>query len=274
MAISARIHVLFAPKAKVGVVIRRGPSKTVCTMLWDRRTDEFTLGQWLRGRIYERRCDLSPDGKHFMYFAMNGIWESAVGGSWTAISLVPYLKAVTLYPKGDCWYGGGLFLDNRTYWLNGASGHRQPTKLGKLKADPLYTPTPSYGGECLGVYYHRLQRDGWRYVEHVDVDDDSAFDLFEKELWWGWTLRKFAHASLKHGIGQGVYHDGHELSRDATSEQFKFHKWEWADYDGHRILWATEGKIFAADLRKNGLGDARELYDFNNMRFSAIKAPY
>ena len=33
--------------APVGVVIRRGPSKSVCTLLWDRRRDGFPLAQWM-----------------------------------------------------------------------------------------------------------------------------------------------------------------------------------------------------------------------------------
>ena len=54
---TARLHVVLAREAPLAVVIRRGPAKQVCTVLWNRRTDEFTLGQWLRGRIYEDRCD-------------------------------------------------------------------------------------------------------------------------------------------------------------------------------------------------------------------------
>jgi len=37
----ARLHVLLARDAKVGLVIRRGPSKSVCTVLWDRKRDKF-----------------------------------------------------------------------------------------------------------------------------------------------------------------------------------------------------------------------------------------
>ncbi len=35
-----------------------------------------------------------------------------------AIERAPWLKALALYPKGDCWYGGGLLLDDNRYWLN------------------------------------------------------------------------------------------------------------------------------------------------------------
>src|SRR3954469_17262682 len=102
----ARLHVLLAADAPTAVVIRRGPSQSVCTVLWDRKTDEFTLGQWMRGRIYERRCDLSPDGRHLVYFAMNGRWDAETKGAWTGVSRAPYLKAITLLAKGDCWNGG------------------------------------------------------------------------------------------------------------------------------------------------------------------------
>jgi hypothetical protein len=273
--IPPRIHVLLARKAKVGVVIRRGPSKTVCTLLWDRRRDKFTLGQWMRGRIYERRCDLSPDGKHLIYFAMNGRWNSPAGGSWTAISRAPYLKAIALYPKGDCWFGGGLFLGNHTFWLNqGPYGYNNAIDVGKLRTDPWFRPKPSYGGECPGVYYHRLVRDGWTYVEHVEENERSSHDVFEKELTSGWTLRKIAHASIDHPVGTGCYWDKYELRHGETNERQVFGDWEWADYESRRVVWAAGGRIFAGRIKREGLGDIKELYDFGNMTFEAIKAPY
>ena len=82
----ARLHVLLARDAPAAVVIRRGPARMVATFLWDRDTDTFTLGQWLVGRIYERRADLSPDGRHMIYFARDAGWHSETGGSWTAVS--------------------------------------------------------------------------------------------------------------------------------------------------------------------------------------------
>src|SRR5262245_14610045 len=106
---AARIHVMLASRKPIGLVIRRGPSKEVATLLWDRRSDKFRLGQWLKGRIYERRSDLSPDGTYFIYFAMNGKWRSEARGSWTAIARAPYLKALAIFPKGDSWHGGGLW---------------------------------------------------------------------------------------------------------------------------------------------------------------------
>ncbi|MEO1006151.1 MAG: hypothetical protein AAFW67_09940, partial [Cyanobacteria bacterium J06638_38] len=72
----ARLHILVAKNQDVGIVIRRGPSKEVCILGWERKTNTFTVSQWLKGRIYERRADISPSGKYWIYFAMNGKWNS------------------------------------------------------------------------------------------------------------------------------------------------------------------------------------------------------
>jgi hypothetical protein len=93
---------------------------------------------------------------------MNGRWSSAeTRGSWTAISRAPWLKAVVLLGKGDCWNGGGLFTSNSTYWLNDGYGHFQIRDSGEVRRDLRFQPHAGYGGECPGVYYLRLQRDGW-----------------------------------------------------------------------------------------------------------------
>jgi hypothetical protein len=68
----ARLHLLTARNSSNGIVIRRGPSKQVCILHWDRVNNLFTVSQWLKGRIYERRSDISLSGKYWIYFAMNG----------------------------------------------------------------------------------------------------------------------------------------------------------------------------------------------------------
>src|SRR5436309_1302521 len=141
-----RLHVLLARGSRAALVIRRGPSKSVCTVLWNRDRDTFKLGQWMRGRIYERRCDLSPDGRRFIYFAMNGRWQSETKGSWTAISHVPYLKAISLFAKGDCWHGGGLFVSDREFWLNDAYGHTQLKASSEVRRSVSYKPPAYFGG--------------------------------------------------------------------------------------------------------------------------------
>ena len=82
----ARLHVILPTNSDNALVIRRGPSKQTCILSWNTQSDEVQPTQWLKGRIYERRSDVSPDGKHWIYFAMNGRWNSKNRGSWTAIA--------------------------------------------------------------------------------------------------------------------------------------------------------------------------------------------
>jgi hypothetical protein len=266
----ARLHVLLARDAKIALVIRRGPSKSVCTVLWNRERDTFKLGQWMRGRIYERRCDLSPDGRRFMYFAMNGRWHSETKGSWTAISRVPYLKAVGLYAKGDCWHGGGLFLSDEEFWLNDGYGHRELKAASDLRRKVDGHPPEYFGGECLTVYYNRLQRDGWV----MDKGEYQGATLFERKLPKSWRLRKLAFAEIGAPPGRGCYWDAHELRHESTGTVLAFPEWEWADFVDGRLVWASEGKLCAGRLGRGKLNGERLLHDFNGMKFEAIAAPY
>jgi hypothetical protein len=270
----ARIHVLLASRAPLGVVIRRGPSKNVCAVLWDRRRDEFRLGQWFKGRIYERRSDLSPDGKHLIYFAISAKWQSEAKGSWTAISRAPYLKAVAIFPKGDCWHGGGLFTGKATYWLNDGYGHGELRNTREVRRDREFQPIESFGGEDQGVYYPRLLRDGWRMTERVKVSKWKDFDVFEKHAPAGWILRKIAHAELSAPAGRGCYWDEHELICPKSGARLSFPDWEWAEIDGTRLVWAADGKLFAGNLQKDGLTSELELHDFNALTFEPLTAPY
>lgn len=266
----ARLHVLLARDAKVGLVIRRGPSKSVGTVLWNRERNTFKLGQWMRGRIYERRCDLSPDGKHFIYFAMNGRWESETKGAWTAISRVPYLKAIDLFAKGDCWHGGGLFLSDKEFWLNDGHGHIELKRTNQLRRNVNGQPRDYFGGECLNVYYNRLKRDGW-VMRGEEVQETT---VFEKKLPKSWLLRKLAFSEIGAPPGRGCYWDAHELRQESTDTILAFPEWEWADYVDGRLVFAVEGQLRAAQLGRGKLFGEKLLHDFNEMKFEALAAPY
>lgn len=114
-----RLSFLLASDAPVGIVLRRGPSKMVRVFLWNREKDKFKPSSWFKGKIYAELSDLSPDGRYMIYFAMGGVaWAiPETGGTWTAISQVPSLKAIALWGQGDTRGGGGVFTSNRSYWL-------------------------------------------------------------------------------------------------------------------------------------------------------------
>jgi hypothetical protein len=209
-----------------------------------------------------------------IYFAMNGFWDSEVRGAWTAVSRAPWLKAIALYAKGDCWHGGGLFLDNQCYWLNNGYGHDVLAETSEVNRDDEFEPDEDFGGECPGVYYVRLQRDGWVLKGGGAKAGSGKAAIFEKCLPMGWALRKIVHAEVGPPKGKGCYWDEHELvSEEGVVQQFP--DWEWAECDGRRLVWATNGCLYASPIiTEKELGPGKLLHDFSSMKFRRVAAPY
>ena len=116
----ARLFVIPARSAPVAVILRRGPSRWYHVIQWQTRRDAFSHGAWIKGHIYEDRCDLSPDGRLFVYSVLQGTRsDSSLTHAWTAISRSPWLHALTLWSQGTTYGGGGRFVDNRSIALRG-----------------------------------------------------------------------------------------------------------------------------------------------------------
>jgi hypothetical protein len=93
---TARLYAIIARERRRAVVFRRGPSRLVRLLIWELGSDTLVGGQWLKGRIYEQRCDVSPDGEMLAYFAAS---YRPPFETWTAISRPPYLTALALWPS-------------------------------------------------------------------------------------------------------------------------------------------------------------------------------
>ena len=266
---AARIHAILAREAATAVVFRRGPSKRTAVIEWNLKTDTFKVGQWFYGSFYPYRCDLSPDGRHLVYFA-----AKYGRNSWTAVSRAPYLKALALWFNGSGWNGGGLFVDNRRLALN-----HPPFSLGSIVrrgggafqevSPPEYCKSWGYAGECPMVYVPRLMRDGWTML----VEDRKGW-LFEKPLLRGMKLQKL-FLSGQSGPNHGCYWEQHAVVDADGKTVFDGADWSWADYDRsrRRIVLAENGVLYAlritgTDLRK------KRLRDFNDMVPERLTAPY
>lgn len=240
-----RLFGLLRPESPVALVIRQGPSKVFCTIGWDLAHDRFAVGQWCKHKLYPERCDISPDGRWFVYFALDGRWQSEAKGAWTGLAQVPYLRALKLWPQGNTWGGGGLI----------HARDRVPPRFGELPAEP---GVPEHLRIVPGDRVERLERDGWVR---------GAAGGLEKPWSRGWRLRKRLRGTC-HEAHQLVGPDGQVLDRPA---------WQWAEIDGprERLLWAEAGSIYTARaVRGAPHGTPRRLFDANPMRFEAIAAPY
>lgn len=114
-----RLHLFFATESDTAVILRQGPTRQFRMILWHRKEDAFEDGQWVKNNVYVERCALSPDGRHFLYFMLDGKWGNEGRGAYSAISRPPYWTAIALFPEGSTWGGGGVFLDNRHYYAVG-----------------------------------------------------------------------------------------------------------------------------------------------------------
>jgi hypothetical protein len=279
---STRLYVLLARKAPVAVVFRRGPSKQVLLIKWYTDQDIFEEGQWLKGRIYERRCDLSPSGEKLIYFAAN---FKKPYYTWIAISCPPYLTALALWPVGDTFTGGGMFnhqdeidFSEELARSTLAEGYELPTWL---KFRP---PTESQSLSDLAIGAPRLQRDGWELTR-------------KGENWWWkpgsnftitadpptvWSHHHPDQPYVLHAILRGYgEQDGpweiveHKIAHQDTGEKYILGRSDWADWDPITgdLLYAQDGRLFRQPFRESGPLPSVELIDLRNRQFEKREAP-
>ena len=266
------MFVLLAKQASVGVILMRGgPSLWWHVSLWDTAQDSFESGQWFRGRIYPEKCDVSPNGKLFIYFAGKFRPRDVALGyhsTWIAVSRPPYLTALALWPVGDTWGGEGVFLDDRSVLITtsvpsfGAKHHpdHPPGPLTVVERSSLDVGDP-----------RRHAVPGWRSEWEIPLPLTS-------------TGRYPAYSNWRKSSGALV------LERDATTaasrlgcqytlrsedgEQIALFKAHWADFDQQGRLVATVGgRVFAGEVTKSRKLQWRQLAAMHEEQPTQMEAP-
>jgi len=227
----------------MAVILRRGPTRWVELILWDTKKDLFQRGQWFHGRVYEERCDLSPDGTKFIYFAAKygGKRDADMPGTWTAISKPPYFTALALWPGIGAWGGGGRFLDNQCLWHADCNPIHPRFSLKGLVEVPDKVAAVSFDDKFRNDrLYLRLRQVGWEVVEQK-----------------GRRLLKWRRANpvgrgellLDRSFSAARYY----LAGANRSEPLAFDA-EWADWDQKgRLILANRGKVLLMDARTDRL---------------------
>lgn len=243
----------------MGVVLRRGPTAWSRLSVWRTDTDEVTHGQWIGGRVFERRSDVSPDGSLFAYFVYK-----ATGGpdintdSWIAISRPPYFTALALWAIGTTYCSGALFMDAHTLRCGGIT---DAPDIGALPAwlsltaelPPYAASTPEWTSRH--VYWNRLLRGGWTPTPSID----AAEPAWERAEPGGDRVLLMATARTArwatHGE-RGALEFGLQSAGDITP----LGRATWADWDHRgRLIVARDGRL----TEWRGAGDERVIADFN-----------
>ena len=270
--VPCRLAVYLSRKTQVAAVLRRGPSNWVQLLQWDRATDAITPGQWFHGRVYERRCDLSPDGKLFVYFAAKHgrrPSDDGIGDTWTAISRPPYFTALALWANLGAWYGGGVFKTDKLVELDATCS---------LKPHPKFRPHGLKIGQVEATtapWEQRLLRDRWRLVER-GFDPRTHRQLGPRELWE--KPHPDAPIKLCRQIEQVDFQrfggpHGDTFWLEVENELIPLPDVSWADWDdwAHLVL-VRQGRLLRATLEDAELRE-QEIFDFNPLEPEEMIAP-
>ena len=277
---TCRLFVILARDAPIGVIFRRDPAKWTQLIRWNTATDVLDAGHWFKGRIYERQCDLSPSGEKLIYFAAKHDRhlhnpDPSYTATWTAISKIPYLTALALWPNGGTTYhGGGLFAAESEIQLNSVH-YRWSNPARETPAPPHAKHVPPPELRCTPICFTsgsqlfplRLVRDGWRLMTPGDVQEDgsvtqgrlvrlSKYKRFRLELEFDYQQMKPSLIDVRAARPESGILDG------AT----------WADFDHHgRLVFARDGQLFRICLDRPS--EIQLIADFNDRTPTCFPAP-
>lgn len=265
-----RIAVFLATGAPLGVVLRRGPSDWTQLILWDRRSDRFEPGQWFHGRVYQRRCDLSPDGELFIYFAAKHgrPKDDGIGDAWTAISRPPYFTALALWPNIGTWYGGGAFTSERDVMLDITCGNAP---------HPDFQPKGLQFSQCPGdsaPWEQRLLNGGWNLAER-GFHPRTHKRVGAREIWQ--RPNPVLRVTLCREVEDFDFQryggpEGDSYWLETAGDLLPLPNVTWADWDDERLLLARGGCVFQA-IVEDGLLRETELFDFNPLAPRQLNTP-
>ncbi len=259
-----RIFCLPATAAPVVAVLRRGPADWSHVGRWDLRRRVYEPGAWLRGRVFPRRCDLSPDGRWLCYFAHKpgATWEH--GDTYIAVSKLPWLTALHASGANGTWTRGSQFIEGRDASREG------PALPIPYRLAP--TRTAQFAAE---------RRRGW--VESPDSPPRDPKDL--------WDQRRNARLERPQPGGDRTLHVesvglaggefGVEQAVDGLRVRYAIadgddiellDDLQWADWDAEgRLLVATrDGRIQIRELRD---GLARVVFEVDLNAFTPDPQP-
>jgi hypothetical protein len=284
---ACRIYVILATDGRSAAVFRKGPRNNTLLLRWWLKDDTFEEGQWIKHKIYVRRCDLSPNGDLLVYFAAR---HAKPLYSWTAISRMPNFKALALWPKTDSWGGGGLFSENNQFSLNHAANEMQPDPERPLPKRIKLTQLGDHSGRGEDFPIHRIRelRDRWT------VESDFQAHMTMKSNW------EFAspvivarqNPKLKFLILKRIfkgffapqektYMEDFQVCNQHGEELMYFNKTDWADWDSNGdLLIGNDGRLWrfpVSILEKKSEADSFEgcklLIDLRDRVFDARVAP-
>lgn len=195
---------------------------------YGKKKDTFRLGSGFYGKLYPNRCDISPDGNDFIYFAMGASLRKygSKFTAWTAICKPPEIKAYWFLGQNDTWGGGGVFLSSRTIYINRIP-ESKVDKFGSYEIthnNKLYDSSLHYGRG-----WNALSRDKYGNIKIAGKSNGKITIIRKMKDEWGRT---------------GEYSMfNYEIKDTETNILNGFEKVNWCDFDIFNRLITAEGSL-------------------------------
>ena len=233
-----RIYCIPATNAPVVAVFRRGPTNWSHVGRWDLAERRYEPGSWLRGRIFPRRSDLSPDGRFLSYFAHkpSATWEH--GEAYVALSKLPWLTALHAFRTCGTWTRGYCFTEHQD--SENPEDAALPIPYG-LRSIPVvqFANERRRGWSETADCPHRAPDDMWDQRRNARIQKcqpGGSRLLCVESL--GWAGGEF-------GVDQAV--DGLRVSywMETDEDIQPLNHVQWADWDreGHLLVATRDGKL-------------------------------
>ena len=225
-------------------VFRRGPSDWSHLGRWDLAHSRYEPGAWLRGRLFPRRSDLSPDGRFLAYFAhkAGATWEH--GEACVALSKLPWLAALHAFGTCGTWTRGYSFTEE------GRGGEPEDAEKPPIPYGLCPIPIVQFANE---------RRNGWEEApdspprDPADPWDQRRHARMRKRQPGGRRLlcvESLGWAGGEFGADQAV--DGLRVlySLESAGELACLDDVQWADWDrdGLLLVATRSGKLQVRNL--------------------------
>lgn len=253
-----RLYAITATAAPIAAVIARR-SGWFLIARWDLDTGDVELGAWLKGKLYPRRCDVSPDGRLLYYFALKG------GRPFHAVSWLPWLTALALWRDDSTYSRGAYFQRIPARGVTRETFLAMPPDLGD--ATPLRKQHRLLLRSHDVVSYATERVRGWR--EHETCPPRERADIWDEHrqpvLYRARpdddeTRLVLVDVGLSRALGHIEYRKPryHLECRGTVTELPGV---TWADWDAHgRLLVATDrGALEIRDVARGAVIASRDL---------------
>lgn len=240
-----RIFCIPAADAPVVAVIRRRPTDWSHVGRWSIDEGMFESDSWFHGQLFPQKCDLSPDGRWFLYSAMKQGADWPAGDIYEAVSRLPWLRALAAWGAGTTYTRGAHFV-----------AAREGNALGDPDVGDA-APLLSRYGLALNwpVQFCVERRHGWTETEDTAPRDpsdpwDERRDVRMRKPRPGIRAGSMDYAELEAEGSFGAFRQSPHLRTPAAYTLIRFEEVipldvQWADWssDGRLLVATNDGRL-------------------------------